>query len=690
MKEIEIRKLEYMLKEAKKNDKPQPIFFLGAGASKTGNIPLAGEIEKDILSKFHDSPFINELPPESKRYAKLMECLLPEQRNQLLKDYVDKGKINVTHIYLSQLLKEGFADYILTVNFDNLILRALALFNIFPATHDLAILKDLTTTVPNEKSVIYLHGQSHGLWLLNTEPEMEKVKNIVPKIFDSIKNKRPWIFIGYSGNDPVFEHIKNLGRFDNGLYWVAYNNEDPNKNVSDFLNNTHTNSFLIKGYDADTFMLKLNHSLGLEQPDIVNKPFTALKKSLEEIVDIEDTENLKSIKERMNIALSQVSEAISIFEEGKAIQKEMNINTEIELLRKEIVNIIIAENYDMNIMATIEEKAREFKDENLNSLLGNLFNNWGNYLGELVQTKEGKEADDLFGQAFEKYRKAVEIKSDKHEAFNNWGNALGNLAKTKEGKEAEDLFGQAFEKFRKAIEIKPDMHEAFSNWGTYLGELAKTKEGKEAEDLFGQAFEKFRKAIEIKPDKHEAFYNWGTILGNLARTKEGKEADDLFGQAFEKYRKAVEIKPDMHEAFYGWGTYLGELAKTKEGKKAEDLYGQAFEKYRKAVEIKPDMHEAFNSWGSFLTNLAKTKTGREADDLYGQAFEKFWKAVDLGGKCYNLACGYALKRDKDAAFAYLALSLERKEINVDFVINDDDWKRYVDDVDFNEIINKYK
>ena len=39
----------------------------------------------------------------------------------------------------------------------------------------------------------------------------KKVKNTVPRIFDSIKDKRPWVFIGYSGDDPIFEHVKNLG-----------------------------------------------------------------------------------------------------------------------------------------------------------------------------------------------------------------------------------------------------------------------------------------------------------------------------------------------------------------------------------------------------------------------------------------------------------------------------------------------
>jgi tetratricopeptide (TPR) repeat protein len=143
-------------------------------------------------------------------------------------------------------------------------------------------------------------------------------------------------------------------------------------------------------------------------------------------------------------------------------------------------------------------------------------------------------------KASEEYKTALELKPDLHEAFNNWGTDLGNLAKTKEGKEAEELYNQAFDKFQKAIDIKPDLHEALYNWGTHLGNLAKTKEGKEAEELYNQAFDKFQKAIDIKPDKHEALYNWGTDLGNLAKTKEGKEAEELYNQAFDKFQKAIE------------------------------------------------------------------------------------------------------------------------------------------------------
>ena len=318
------------------------------------------------------------------------------------------------------------------------------------------------------------------------------------------------------------------------------------------------------------------------------------------------------------------------------------------------------------------------------------FYNWGCDLGNLAQTKQGKEAEDLYRQAFEKFQQAIDIKPDLHEAFNNWGTNLGNLAQTKHGNEAEDLYRQAFEKFQQAIDIKPDLHEAFYNWGTNLGNLAQTKHGKEAEDLYRQAFEKFQQAIDIKPDKHEAFYNWGTYLGNLAQTKQGKEAEDLYRQAFEKFQQAIDIKPDKHEAFNNWGCDLGNLAQTKHGNEAEDLYRQAFEKFQRAIDIKPDKHEAFNNWGTYLGNLAQTKHGKEAEDLYRQAFEKFQQAVDCGGKSYNFACLLALKGAKEKAFDLLDLSLSKKEISVSFVEDDQDWKEYYHDDGFTSIIAKYK
>jgi len=732
-----IEDLSYLINQAKTEGLPKPIVFLGAGASKTGGVPLASEIVKEILEKYKNKPNIKSLKDDDKTYPKLMACLSPFERNKLLKEYIDVAKINVTHIYLAQLIINGYIDYVLTVNFDNLMLRALALFNEFPPTYDMAILKDLTTTSFKEKSVVYLHGQHHGLWLLNTKEEMSKVDEMIPPILSSIKNQRIWIFIGYSGEDPIFKHITKLGRFDNGLYWVTYNDNMPCDSVcKQLLEKENTNAFIINGYDSDSFILKLNSELNLPQPTIIDKPFTALIETLNKIVDIDDDENFKGVKERLEISKRQINEVIQQYELGIVeSEKESKENSEIDLLKKEIINLIISEKYQEDLISAFEIKVKGIPDNNLKSLLSSLYSRWGSNLGNLALTKEGKEVDELYQQSFEKYKKSIEIRPDNYVTYNSWGIDLGRLAKTKEGKEAEELYYQSFEKYNEAIEIKPDYHEAYynlatdlgnlakseivdeeveklynlsfekfqkaieikpdkqkvyNNWGNFLGNLAKIKEGEDADRLYQMSFEKFQKAIEIKPEYHEVYNNWGTYLGNFALTKEGNEAEELYQQSFEKFQKAIEIKPDLYDVYNNWGIYLGHYAYTKEGKATEELYQQSFEKFQKAIEIKPDYNKAFYIWGSYLISFAQTKEGKEAEDLYQQAFEKLHQAIIFGGECYNLACLYAIKGIKKEALLYLDLSLKNKEMSTVSILEDEDWKTYLNDIDFLSIIRKYE
>ena len=428
MKDSTIDSLAYRIKQAKENNQPKPIVFLGAGASKTGGIPSAEGIVKDILERYKENPEVKALKEKDRDYPKLMNCLTPTERNDLLKEYIDRAKVNVTHIYLAQLVHLGFVDYVLTVNFDNLMLRALALYNEFPPTYDMAILKDLTTTNFREKSVLYLHGQHHGLWLLNTEEEMDKVKEFIPPILNKITNQRMWIFIGYSGYDPIFKHVVNLGRFDNGLYWVCYKDNIPNENVcTDLLDKPNTNASVIKGYDSDSFMIKLNQVLDQPQPEILDKPFTSLKNSLENIVDIDDDEHFRGVKERLNIVKDQVSKAIEQFEKGN-IESEKMLKDEsaVDQLKIEIIDKMIAGKFDENEIRLIEEKALKLENKEVNKYLADLFSDWGITIFESAKIKDD---ETLYKQSIEKYEKAVSLNPKDANAFNNWGNAILELAK---------------------------------------------------------------------------------------------------------------------------------------------------------------------------------------------------------------------------------------------------------------------
>jgi len=629
MIEKKIEHIAYQLEQNLKNEEPGAIVLIGAGCSVSAGIPIAEKIVDYILENFKDNPDVKCFS-ERPKYEELMSCLGPRERNRIFKHYVENAKVNVSHIYLAHLMLAGYVDYIVTVNFDNLAQKALALYNVFPPTYDISILKDLTTTSLDSQSITYLHGQYNGLWQLNTKEEMKKVidSGVAKTIFNQITNNRLWIVVGYSGEDFIFDQLVQLGRFDNGLYWVGYKEEEPSEKVQEKLINVkNTESFWVKGYDADSFFLKLNSELKKENPKIFAQPFTFLSELQNNIVDIDDSDDYKSVKERFEGSKKMVKDAIYRYEKRDKKKKQMTLKQiEETQLQKELINILTNENYTELI--NIESKVFEKGFKNLNVVISDIYNNWGTSLSELSKTKTGKETDELFIESFEKYRKAIEIKPDNYAVYYNWGVSLSELAKIKSGKESENLIIDSIEKYRKAVEIKQNDHEAFINWGTSLMQLAKTKTGKESENLFNESFEKYRRALEIKQDDHEAYANWGVSLSEFAKTKTGKEAENILNESFEKYKEALEIKQDLHLVYSNWGNSLMLLAKINPEKKIVIL--------------------------------------EEAEKLLN-------KSKDLGGRLYNLACLYSLTNKINEAFEILEKVLLNDELSFDFVEKDEDW-----------------
>ena len=119
-------------------------------------------------------------------------------------------------------------------------------------------------------------------------------------------------------------------------------------------------------------------------------------------------------------------------------------------------------------------------------------------------------------------------------------------------------------------------------------------------------------------------------------------------------------------------------------------YLEAAEEYKAATELKPEYSEAYNNWGNALFELAKTKSESEAKELYKEACEKYNLAIKHGGKSYNLACLYAIRNQKAEALKYLEQTLSRKEITIDFVEQDEDWKNLRNDPDFQHLLSRYK
>jgi tetratricopeptide (TPR) repeat protein len=254
--------------------------------------------------------------------------------------------------------------------------------------------------------------------------------------------------------------------------------------------------------------------------------------------------------------------------------------------------------------------------------------------------------------------------------YSDWGNSLCN-------KKEYEL---CYEKYDEAIKINPKNDSAFDNWGVALSDLAKLKGD---ETLFKESFEKFEVATKINPKNDSAFYNWGSTLIDLAKLK-GDET--LYKESFEKFEEATKINPKDDSAFYNWGIALTDLAKLKGD---ETLYKESFEKFEEAIKINPKNDNTFDNWCTALASYASLLTEEKRLQILSDAKEKGEKSRDLGGSVYNLSCVHALLKEKQQALEYLEESL-RKDINVEHVVTDEDWKEYYQDEDFKKIIEKYK
>jgi hypothetical protein len=388
--------------------------LIGAGCSVTAGIPLASgfvkEIEKDYPHKYARA--------DKKTYPALMEALTRGERRDLLAKYIDDAKINWAHIALAQLVAAGVIERILTVNFDPLVIRACALVGIYPAVYDFGASQRFIPGAVVDPSVFYLHGQRSGFVILNTDDEVKHHATLLTPVIHDAVRARLLLVVGYSGdNDPVFKQLAAIPFFEDGLFWIGYNDAEPSKDVREQLLEAGKDAFYVNGLDADEFFVRVAKELGCFPPDIVAKPFTHLNKTLQKVAPYR---------------FSKPSEPVDILEHARKY-----ITTASEQLEPaqadglQAWSDLIGGNLDSVI--ALREKYPDNLHPDLADAIAWAYLEQGNELLEGAATKSGAEADGLRTRAEEKYAAAVRLKADDYGAFYNWGLLLDDWAQTKRG-----------------------------------------------------------------------------------------------------------------------------------------------------------------------------------------------------------------------------------------------------------------
>ncbi len=248
----------------------------------------------------------------------------------------------------------------------------------------------------------------------------------------------------------------------------------------------------------------------------------------------------------------------------------------------------------------------------------------------------------LNNDAIRDYDKSIELDNKHYPAYFNRAIVNRELKNNK----------SALRDYDKVIELKPNFYGAYNNRGVVKSDLG---------DYAG-AISDYNKAIQLDKNDADGYNNRGVTYNKL----------EQYNKALSDFNQAIELNPNKPDAYINRGTIKSKLGQNEE----------AISDFDKAIKINPNNVELYNSRGVMLLKLQQ----------YDNAIQDYDKAIELDpknvGAYFNKACAYALMKNKNEALNWLEKALQL-DYSVENVLKDEDWKNYLDDVDFKNLIAKY-
>lgn len=542
------------------------IFWVGAGFSATAGIPLAeGVVDRLLDKRWRPSDPTNldtkrfsqlSLEDQTLRRRKIREwaqhqqlfgaqpidnwgelygrCLhlLPGEvdRQEFIIECIEegRGRLNMAHLLLGQLIKNQFVNTVITTNFDDLVLRALQLYFVVPSALD----PDSTNTLLTNSrfvQVAYLHGRLASYRQRHTGSEVrESIAGFENYLAQALQD-HGLVVIGYRGGDEtplvILEKVlrergTGPGR---GLFWISAGDDVsalPVK-VRDIL--LLKDCYWMPGWDADDFMKKLCAwpGIGLGIPNPVE-----WTKGMEEMLPEEARKLLNQfspdpsseLRKSATSAISEIKDSPSPGPKWQDSAAEALTSGD----AKEAVRILEAAKPDsessVNALAIwIDALTKDHREkeavEKAKSMVA-MFPNDPN--AHEILARAFVNADQRH-EAIPEYQRAIDLGGDKSLYY--W---LGiNLNVLKRPEEALS----AFTKLSDVASSLPFYQQAgIHSWiGMSLHDL-----GRHAE-----AIEEFVKSASINPDDPWNHWFWGQALDALG----------LHAEAEEKRERHYEILP---------------------------------------------------------------------------------------------------------------------------------------------------
>jgi len=436
LKDITVGQIADLIKDARKGG-PKGCLLIGAGVSKTAGIGLANDFVTRIREDYPEiySAICVELGGKKEPgYAQCMAALPPAKQVQLVREDIDRARINWAHIGIARLECAEIIDSILTTNFDPLASRACALFHRFPAIYDLAGLRDDSTehidfdrSYVKGSAIFHLHGQHTGFLLLNTpEKLLNQAKRIRP-VLDATMKGKPIIVAGYSGGvDPLVAEIAALAPFNHGLFWVCHDDADPAPNICDKLLH-YENCRLVRNMPADRFFTDLANALKLEAPKFMFNPFQHMLGVLNTI-ECYSSERSSPQDDLLAQAKAEIQAAANMLEEERASQSD-------------IAKLMSAGRYE-EVWEQFHTETESLSDHERQQVAWAALH-VGRLLAGKAMEKKGEEAAALHALSSERFSDAVLLRPDLVQAIQALGISFVWRASLAKGKKRRALLNEA-------------------------------------------------------------------------------------------------------------------------------------------------------------------------------------------------------------------------------------------------------
>ena len=298
---------------------------------------------------------------------------------------------------------------------------------------------------------------------------------------------------------------------------------------------------------------------------------------------------------------------------------------------------------------------------------------------EQAKQAEGKESEQLFGQAVEHFQQQLRLAeqlADKQNSLQEQNNAqywLGRYyleqAMKAKGKKSEQLFRQAVEYFQQSLafakqqEDKKNSLQEQNDTQYWLGrcylEQAMKAKGKESEQLFEHAVEHFQQQLRLAEqledkqnsiqEQNDTQYWLGRCYLEQAMKAKGKESEQLFEHAVEHFQQQLRLAEQLEDKqnsiqeqinAQAWSgrCYFEQAIKAK-GKESEQLFEQAVKHRQQQLRLAEQLEDKQNSiqeqinaqfrLGRCYFEQAKKAKGKESEQLFGQAVEYFQQQLSL-------------------------------------------------------------